>query len=275
MNISALLEKDRRIVVGVLNVTPDSFSDGGCYFDLPSAIAHAEELVRQGAVVIDIGGESTGPGSQPVSTQEEQRRILPVVTALASKVCLSIDTYHSESAKAALEAGAQIINDVSALRADPKMAAVVAASDAHLVLMYCKDSPLPHVTATQRTYKDVIADISEFFAQRIAYALSEGVKREKIILDPGMGGFVSSDANLSWQLLARLKELKNNFADFPLLVGTSRKGFLGGKLEDRDPISQLTALWAIEHGAKLIRTHNPAMLLEFIDAQQQLAGLKR
>lgn len=270
MDITTLLEKDGAIVVGVLNVTPDSFSDGGSYIDSNTAIAHADKLITQGASIIDIGGESTGPGSKPISAIEEQQRILPVVDALAEKVCLSIDTYHSETAAAVLKAGAQIINDVSALRADTKMAAVVAQYDAYLILMYCKDAPQPHVTAHQLHYQDVVADISEFFATRIEYALSEGIKKEKILLDPGMGGFVSSDANVSWELLARLGEFKKNFPDFPLFVGTSRKGFLGGPLESRDPISQLTALWAIDHGAKCIRTHNPAMLSEFLAAQQKL-----
>ena len=247
-------------IIGVVNVTPDSFSDGGNYFDPAAAINHAAELVAAGADIIDIGGESTRPGSAPVDAQTEWQRIEPVVAACAAKFTVSIDTQKSFVAERALELGAKMINDVSALRFDPKLAAVISRFDADLVLMFSAYAEIrPPADGPVRRYEDVIAEIAAFFRGRIPAAVSAGIDPTRIIVDPGLGAFVSKDPSYSWEIIAKLDRFRELGISAPIMIGASRKGFLGGKVASRDPLSQLASLAAVQNGAKYIRTHNPAM----------------
>ncbi len=251
-------------ITGILNVTPDSFSDGGLYEGVDAANRRARELIGEGAVIVDIVGESTRPGAKPVHGEEEWKRIGAVVSAAAKEAFVSVDTYRAKTAERSLAAGAKMINDVSALRADPDMAAVLRNSGAYVVLMFSKeDGTHPHATDSVRDFKDVIIEIAEFLEERVDYALKHGISASKIVLDPGMGRFVSHDPKYSWEVLERLHELREKFAEFPLMLGTSRKGFLGGELTERDPLSQLTSIMAYERGADFIRTHNVKLAREF------------
>lgn len=264
---------DKRAVkiMGVLNVTPDSFSDGGKFFDdgmldVATALFGARKMIFDGADIIDIGGESTGPGSGDVPVEEELRRVLPVIEAVAAlpevasgKVVISVDTYKAEVARRAIHAGARMINDVTALRGDSEMASVVAhinANDAiKIVLMYSKD-PTARTTREPKQYKDVAAEILEFLEERIAYARAAGIKQEQIIIDPGMGAFVSGDPKYSYEILKRLQEFKK--FGLPILIGASRKSFLPGALSERlKPTLEAHAL-AVKNGADIIRVHDVA-----------------
>jgi dihydropteroate synthase len=224
-----LLIDRRPLVMGIVNVTPDSFSDGGRYATPESAVARALELVRQGADVLDIGGESTRPGAAPVSVDEELHRVIPVVEELAKQtsVPLSVDTSKAAVAQAALAKGAGIINDVTALMGDPKMPEIVRAGNASVILMHMKGTP-----ATMQqvpSYEDVIAEISQFFADRLQAAFSAGIGKEKVTLDPGIGFGKTSEHNL--EILARLEEF-HRFGR-PVCLGVSRKGFVGRLLNNR------------------------------------------
>jgi dihydropteroate synthase len=264
-SISSLLSKNHPLIVGVLNCTPDSFSDGGEVKSTQEAINKGLSLIEDGANCIDIGGVSTGPGSQPISEEEELARILKAVKALASHTIVSVDTYRASVAKECLKVGAKIINDVSALRADPGMAKVIHDFGCPAILMYSKETGAhPHVTTNQIEYSDCTLHIIEFLKERVDFALSQGITSSQIIIDPGMGQFVSSDAKYSWEILKRLSEIEEALPEFPLLVGTSRKGFLGGDISERDPASSLTSLIAYSNGAKILRTHNVKMLVEFL-----------
>lgn len=258
----------RPIIIGVLNITPDSFSDGGYYLDERRAIQRAEELLEGGADVIEIGGESTRPGSTPISTDDEWKRIGSIVSSLARRCTLSIDTYKSDIARRALDHGAKMINDVSAFRADSNLAPTIAQYDAFAAVMYSKESGLPHVTEMEPVYDDIVGEIRQFLAGRIEHATSAGIRRERIIVDPGLGRFLGSDPELSWTVLRELSRLRDLGA--PILVGTSRKGFLGGSLTDRDPLSQLSALGAWLNGADLIRTHDARMAQTFFDCWNRI-----
>lgn len=239
--------------MGILNLTPDSFSDGGEYLQIESALKRAKEMASEGADYLDLGAESTGPGSIDVSTEEELKRLIPILKAIRKevKIPISIDTTKAAVADAALNAGANLINDISALRADPDMAATIAKHHCPLILMYSKD-PTPRTTKSAKTYDDVIATISDFFTERISYAKEKGIK--EIILDPGMGHYISALPQYSYEIIARLAELKK--FDKELLIGLSRKSFLGGPLTERDEKGlPLTAI-AYLNGASIIRTHN-------------------
>jgi dihydropteroate synthase len=212
--------------MGVVNVTPDSFSDGGLYLDPAAAIAHGVELAREGADILDVGGESTRPGAEPVAAQEELRRVLPVIEGLAARggPQISIDTSKALVARAALEAGASLVNDVTALRGDPEMAELVAESGAECCLMHMLGEP----RTMQRgvggpKYDDVVDDVKAFLERRLELAVRAGIAEQRILLDPGIG-FGKTDAH-NLQLLHRLDELAA--LGRPLLVGTSRKSFLG------------------------------------------------
>jgi dihydropteroate synthase len=252
-------------IMGVLNVTPDSFADGGLFLSPEAAEAQARRLAADGAAIIDIGGESTAPGSQAIGWAEELARIEPVVRALAASHLLSIDTYHARTAARCLELGARIVNDVSAGRAEPEIADVAAEHGAVLVMMYAKDGPLPHATDRPVVYQDVTAEIGDWLAARIDWALSRGLTAEQLVVDPGMGRFVSLDPADSWRLLAGMERLVARLAPVPVLVGTSRKGFLGVPLEERDPVSQLTGLLSVQKGAAIVRTHNARMMRQFLE----------
>jgi dihydropteroate synthase len=251
--------------MGVVNVTPDSFSDGGLYLDAQAAIAHARELIGEGAEIVDVGGESTRPGAEPVSAEEELRRVLPVVEGLAGAGAqVSIDTSKAAVARAALHAGATLVNDVSALRGDPEMAALVAESEAECCLMHMRGEP--RTMQADPRYGDVVDDVRAFLEERMAYAVGAGVREERIMLDPGIGFGKTLAHNLA--LLQRLDELTS--LGRPLVVGTSRKSFIGRVLADaaeqaepvaaqeRLPGTIATNVLAYERGASVFRVHDVA-----------------
>ncbi len=245
--------------MGVLNVTPDSFSDGGRFVETDAAIAHGLELHATGADLVDVGGESTRPGAEPVSAAIEIDRVVPVVAALATNgVVVSVDTFKAEVAAAALEAGASIVNDVTALT-DPRMAPLVAEWGAGLVLMHMQGEP--QTMQQDPKYDDVVQDVALALRNAASAAIEAGVRRESICLDPGIGFGKTLAHNLDLLALgvSRLAEL-----GFPVLVGASRKSFLGeilGPIEDRDPASTAAHVLAIAAGASIIRSHNVVMAL--------------
>ena len=245
--------------MGVVNVTPDSFSDGGRFFDCQAAIRHGLDLEAEGAAILDIGGESTRPGADPVSASEELRRVLPVIEGLiaaGARAEISIDTSKAEVADRALHAGATIVNDVTALRADPEMAPVVAAEGAALCLMHMLGDP--RTMQDDPRYDDVVAEVSAFLQERMAVAVAAGVPVDRIVLDPGIGFGKTVAHNL--ELLRRLDELVA--VGRPVLIGTSRKSFLG-RLTGRDVEHRLAATIATNvigyiHGASIFRVHEVA-----------------
>lgn len=258
-------------VMGVLNITPDSISDGGRFICSDKAIEQAQKLRTEGACIIDIGGESTAPGRTFVPAEEEVLRISPVVKHLCKEgFFISIDTYKSVTARRCLELGARMINDVSALRADREMAAVLRDFDCYIVLMFSKETPShPHATDAKPEYKNLIKHIGDFLEGQLDYALSQGISPKRIILDPGMGRFISSDHSRSWEVIEKLTQLTERFADYPFLIAPSRKGFLLTIPGLVDSVSQLVALFAIERGAQIIRTHNAAMAKAFLRTAEQ------
>ncbi|TAJ80026.1 dihydropteroate synthase [bacterium] len=246
----------RTALMGIVNVTPDSFSDGGRYFDLEKAIAHGVDLAREGADVIDVGGESTRPGARPVSAREEMERVLPVIRGLrrAVSVPISVDTYKTDVARAALDEGADMVNDISALRFDPGMASLVAAEKVPVVLMHMQGTPR---TMQQRPqYQDAVEEVKEFLLSRIRFALEAGVEPDRIIIDPGIGFGKELEHNLA--LLRGLPALVS--LGRPILVGPSRKTFIGKILgvgpEERLEGSLAAAVAAVLAGANMIRTHD-------------------
>jgi dihydropteroate synthase len=241
-------------------VTPDSFSDGGLYLDPEAAIAHGLTLAAEGAEILDVGGESTRPGAEAVTPEEELRRVLPVLEGLADAATaarLSIDTYKASVAAAALRAGATVVNDVTALRGDPEMAGVVAASGADLCLMHMLGDP--RTMQLDPRYGDVVSDIKAFLEERMACAVAAGIDEERIVLDPGIGFGKTAEHNL--ELLRRLDELVA--IGRPVLIGTSRKSFLGritgrDQPADRLPGTVATCVMAYERGARVFRVHEVA-----------------
>jgi dihydropteroate synthase len=246
------------LLMGVVNVTPDSFSDGGDFFSTESAVAQALRLAAEGADIIDIGGESTRPGAKPVAAAEEMRRVLPVIKELAGKlaIAISIDTIKPVVARAALEAGAGIINDIAANRLDEEMWRVAAATGAGYVLTHMLGSP--ETMQKNPAYQDVVAEVSEFFGERLARLAACGLKAEQVALDVGLGFGKRVEDNL--RLLARLRDFTK--WGRPLLVGASRKSFLGAwsgtPARERLPASLACAVWAAQQGAGIIRTHDVA-----------------
>src|SRR4051794_24854248 len=241
--------------MGVLNVTPDSFSDGGEWFDRDAAIAHGHELAAQGADIVDVGGESTRPGSLAVDEQEELRRVVPVVEALSPVGAVSIDTSKAAVARAALEAGASYVNDVTALRGDPEMAGLVAQAGCDCCLMHMLGEPRD--MQDDPRYDDVVSDVKAFLEERLAHAVSQGIAEERIHLDPGIGFGKSAEHNL--ELLRRLDELVA--IGRPIVVGTSRKSFLGRITGRDDPHQRVygtvaTNVLALERGASIFRVHD-------------------
>jgi len=251
------------IVMGVVNVTPDSFSDGGQFLDPDAAIAHGIELASQGAAVLDIGGESTRPGADPVSEEEELRRVVPVVEGLAGRGGweVSVDTAKRAVAEGALESGAAIVNDVTAFRGDPGMAELVAERGAGCCLMHMLGEPRTMQDAPR--YDDVVSEVKGFLEERLAFAVDAGVAEEKVWLDPGIGFGKSVEHNL--ELLRRLDELVA--IGRPIVVGTSRKSFLGklagGRPESgRLPGTIATNVLALERGASVFRVHDVAAVAD-------------
>jgi dihydropteroate synthase len=245
------------VVMGVVNVTPDSFSDGGAWLDPDAAVAHGHDLARQGADILDIGGESTRPGAEPVSAEEELRRVLPVLEGLAGAgPRLSIDTSKAAVAEAALRAGATIVNDVTALRGDPAMAALLARHDGDVCLMHMLGEP--RTMQRDPRYEDVVDDVKAFLAERLEFAVAQGIAEERIWLDPGIGFGKTATHNL--ELLRRLRELVA--LGRPLVVGTSRKSFLGAitgrGAHERVPATIATNVLALAAGARVFRVHDVA-----------------
>jgi dihydropteroate synthase len=257
------------VVMGVLNVTPDSFSDGGRYFDHDAAVAHGLELLRQGAAIVDVGGESTRPGAEPVTEEEERRRVVPVVERLAAEGArISIDTSKAPVASAALAAGARLVNDVTAFRSSSEMAAVVAEAGCDCVLMHMLGEP--RTMQSDPRYEDVVAEVRAFLEERLAFAVDHGVAEERVWLDPGIGFGKTVEHNL--ELLRRLDEIVA--IGRPVVVGTSRKSFLGkltgGKDEDERLAGTVaTNVIAFERGASVFRVHDVA---EVRDALQVAAA---
>jgi dihydropteroate synthase len=245
------------VLMGVLNVTPDSFSDGGEFFGAEPAVLHAEKMFDEGAQVIDVGGESTRPGSDPVSPEEELRRVLPVIQGILSACpdsIVSIDTYRSSIAEAALDAGARAVNDVTAL-GDPRMAGLMAERGCPIILMHMLGEPKS--MQQDPRYEDVVREVRDFLAERAERAIRAGVEPENIILDPGIGFGKTMEHNL--KLLKRLDSLVE--LGFPVLVGVSRKSFLGKITCSEDPKSRLFGtmaanVLAYERGASLFRVHD-------------------
>lgn len=250
------------LVMGILNVTPDSFSDGGQFFTPEIALAHARQMIADGAHIIDIGGESTRPATfgdnSPLSAEEEMRRVLPVIEAIAAEfsfVPISIDTYKAEVARAAVDAGAAMINDISALRADSDMARTVAECAVPVCLMHTLG--LPRAIPAEPTYGDVVAEVKEHLRERAEFAVSQGIAPENIVLDPGFGFGKTVAHNL--ELLRRLREFTD--LGYPILSGTSRKSTIGTVLgglppEDRLEGTAATVALSIAFGASIVRVHD-------------------
>jgi dihydropteroate synthase len=242
--------------MGIVNVPPDSFSDGGLYFSPPAAVSHALKLAADGADIIDIGGESTRPFAAPVSADQELARVLPLIQAIRqqSDIPISIDTYKAEVAQAALEAGANLINDISALRFDPDMINLAARTQVPLILMHMQGNPKDMQVSPR--YHDLVAEVKMFLAQQRDFALSHGVKISNLILDVGIGFGKTISHNL--ELIRRLAEFHE--LGCPLLLGVSRKAFIGKILNlsslDRDIGSLGAMAVGITRGAQIIRTHN-------------------
>jgi len=247
---------DRPLIMGIVNVTPDSFFDGGRYLDAEAAVAHAVQLVEEGADLLDVGAESTRPGADAVDEAEERRRALPVVNAVAKAVTvpISIDTSKAAVARAALDAGAVLVNDVTALRGDPAMVDVVARTGAGIVLMHMYGTPRTMQQAPR--YDDVVGEISDFLEERIRFAMAHGIVRRQIILDPGIGFGKLLVHNLT--LLAQLRRFEQ--FDCPLLVGVSQKAFLGQlmdrPLQERQWGTAAAVAMAVDRGAGILRVHD-------------------
>ena len=266
------------MVMGIVNVTPDSFSDGGQFLSPKNAIAHALELVAEGADLLDIGGESTRPNAKPVSEDEELQRVLPIVKELiqVSKVPvpLSIDTMKPAVARAAIEAGASIVNDVAANRSDTAMWDVVRESGAGYVVMHMQGTP--QTMQRNPSYNDVVAEVGDFFQERLNRLREHGVSLEQTILDPGIGFGKSVEHNL--ELLAGLKRFRIH--QRPLLVGASRKGFIGQVTGAKDaakrlPGSLACACAAVEAGVEIIRTHDVAATQQALRMTEAIRARKK
>ena len=246
----------RTAVMGILNVTPDSFFDGGAHFSPRDAVNHGLTLAREGADIIDVGGESTRPYSDPLPLDEEIRRAIPVIKALAQEtgLTISIDTYKSEVARLAIEAGATMVNDVSALRFDPGLGPLVAEADLPIVLMHMKGTPRD--MQVNPTYEDLIGEILAFLRKAVDEAHSVGIRKELVIIDPGIGFGKSFDDNL--RILRELDAFSS--LGQPIMVGTSNKAFIGHTLglppDSRDAGTMATVAAAVMNGADIVRVHN-------------------
>ena len=272
----ALLGQSRPLVMGVINVTPDSFADGGLCFDQDTAVDHALALAAAGADILDFGGESTRPFSEPTPLNEELQRVLPVIAQVRARthIPISIDTYKSGVARAALEAGANIINDISAMRFDPDMVHLAREYGAPVILMHMQGTPKgmqakPH-------YHDLLGELRAFFQERLDFAMSHGLPRELLVLDPGLGFGKTFQHNM---------EILNNLDAFldlgcPLLIGPSRKAFLGHLLGGLPPgerdIGTLAALAvAVQRGAHIVRVHNVAYAKQFFTVLRAIGQVRR
>jgi dihydropteroate synthase len=259
----------RAMLMGVLNVTPDSFSDGGQFFATEAAVRHGMEMAQSGAEIIDVGGESTRPGADPVSPNEEMERVLPVIEQLeaAGSSLISIDTSKVKVARAALEAGATIINDVTGGRGDPEMFALAAESGAALIIMHMQGTP--QTMQRNPIYGDVVAEVADFFRQQFELAIRSGIDPTCIAFDPGIGFGKTGAHNL--ELLANLPRLR--IANRPLVVGVSRKSFLGkitGQPSDRASATVAMTSLLRERGANVLRVHDVSQNVEALRATEAL-----
>jgi dihydropteroate synthase len=257
-------------LMGVVNVTPDSFSDGGQYLDPAAAIRHGEELLGDGASILDVGGESTRPGAEEVDQAEELRRVEPVVAGLAGSATVSIDTSKLAVAEAALDAGASIVNDVTAFKHDPEMAGLCAERGVGVVLMHMPGNP--RTMQDDPRYDDVVDDVKAFLSERMEFAVGQGIGEERIWLDPGIGFGKTLEHNL--ELLRRLGELRD--LGRPLVVGTSRKSFIGkvdgSDVEDRIGGSIASSVLAAAEGADVLRVHDVAEMAQALAVANAVLG---
>jgi len=272
------LRLDRPLVMGILNVTPDSFSDGGRFFSPDAALTHADAMIRQGADIIDVGGESTRPRAVPVSEDDELRRVIPVIQRLAadhSGVAISIDTVKSTVARQALDAGAHIVNDVSGLRLDPRIANVCAETSAGLVLMHSRGGSVPELAAYERAiYADVVADVLSELRASVETAQQAGVADTHIAVDPGIG-FAKTPAH-SVAMLSALPRLAD--MGFPVVVGVSKKRFIGDITGVNEPDGRLSGtlgatVAALALGARIFRVHDVRENREALDVAWKILGL--
>jgi dihydropteroate synthase len=271
-NLSSL---DRTLVMGVLNVTPDSFSDGGRFFDASQAIAHAKQMTKDGADIIDIGGESTRPGSERISAQVEIDRVLPIISALADTgAVLSVDTMRTEVAQAAVSAGAQIVNDVSGGKADPEMLSYMATLDIPYILMHWRGPS--NIMNTLTEYTDVVTDVASEISSQVDVAVAAGVARDRIVVDPGIGFAKTVDQN--WPILKHLGVLEN--LGLPILMGASRKKFLGELLsqdseardmDDREAATLAISALMAQRNTWCVRVHDVRGSRDVIEVVNRLA----
>lgn len=275
ITIKQKLRSKKTLIMGILNVTPDSFSDGGLYIDAKKAVVRAQDMFDQGADIIDVGGESTRPGAEPVTTEEELKRILPVIKAirkkLGNKILISVDTYKALVAEGALVAGVDMVNSVGGMFFDPDLGSVIAKYHCPFIIYHIKGKPQT-MQKGQIRYKDVIGDISTFFKNQIREGLEQGIKREQFILDPGIGFGKTVLQNI--EIVKKLREL--GALGLPLAVGISRKSHLGVILQKKlklkeipSPVERLEASLvetaiAVENGASIIRTHDVLETKKFL-----------
>lgn len=268
------IEISRPLVMGILNITPDSFSDGGLFSNPSAALRHAEKLISEGADILDIGGESSRPGSRPVPAEEEIRRVVPAIEEICKRwdVPVSVDTWKSATALAALDAGAEIINDISGLRFEPGLASLAAQTGAGLILMHSRgDFAEMH---SQPPVNDILAEVRNGLGQSLQIATAAQVAAGQIVLDIGIGFGKTPEQNL--ELISRIDAISGAFSDFPLLVGVSRKSFIGKVLGQPDPGRRLfgslaTAAIAVFNGADIVRVHD---VRESVETMQLAAALR-
>jgi dihydropteroate synthase len=266
----------RPLVMGILNLTPDSFSDGGCYTDPESALRQAERMIGEGADIIDIGGESTRPGSARVSAEEEVQRVAPVIESVANRfdIPISIDTSKSKVAATAVRAGASIINDISGLTFDPEIASIAAEANAGLILMHLRGTF--ETMHQQPPVDNIFEEVSRGFRYSLQAALDAGLTKENIALDVGIGFSKTFEQNL--ELIAKLDKLVAEFAEYPILVGASRKSFIGKILDGATPEERLNgslavAAMAVERGAKILRVHDVKETVQVLKVVNSIIGV--
>ncbi len=268
---SERLSIDRTLVMGIMNVTPDSFSDGGRFLRHDNAVHRGLELIQQGVDLIDVGGESTRPGSLPIMEEAEIKRVLPVVKTLVTKAPVSIDTTKAAVAAMVLEAGAFLVNDVSGLTADPDMPRVIAEHDAHCCIMHAKGEP--RTMQINPHYDDLIGEICDFLDRQIEVALKAGVKQHKIWIDPGIGFGKTVEHNL--QIIRELDQFKR--FGMPILLGASRKSFIGAVLNGASPLERVDGTIAaciigMMNGAKVLRVHDVERVVPAVRVAEAILG---
>ena len=258
--------------MGIVNVTPDSFSDGGVHLRAEDAIAAARRMAAEGATIVDVGGESTRPGAEPVSADQELRRVVPVLEAIAGEMPTSIDTAKAEVARRAIELGAELVNDVTALRADPELPGAVAEADAYVCLMHMQVEP--RTMQLEPRYDDVVSEVAAFLEERLRFAVDQGIREDRICVDPGIGFGKTLEQN--FELVRRLDEIAA--IGRPVVVGFSRKSSLGRVLGDPEattgPLSAsiAAAVTAYERGATILRVHDVKEHVEALTAARAVVG---